>query len=130
MQMSIATADIVNMTAGNSMNTAAATLVLKKVMAANQPLEESERNDQYHYRSHFNLLVIRKNCSLVPRSYQAALKLLKTKRTMEKTARIQCGSGRYFPGSGLRALRDSRSTDLGKRRFIPKVLLVVQRSCV
>lgn len=35
--MSIATADIVNMMAGNSMNTAAATLVLKKVMAANHP---------------------------------------------------------------------------------------------
>lgn len=43
MQMSIATADIVNIMAGNSMNTAAATLVLKKVMAASHPLEEIER---------------------------------------------------------------------------------------
>lgn len=43
MQTSIATADVVNMMAGNSMNTAAATLVLKNVMAANQPLRGRER---------------------------------------------------------------------------------------
>lgn len=48
MQMSIATADIVNIMAGNSMNTAAATLVLKKVMAANHPLEETQGKEEYH----------------------------------------------------------------------------------
>lgn len=38
--MSIATAAIVNMTAGKSMNTAAAMLELKNVTAANHPLGE------------------------------------------------------------------------------------------
>lgn len=51
MQMSIVTADIVNIMAGNSMNTADATLVLKKVIAANHPLQETKK--QYHYCSLF-----------------------------------------------------------------------------
>lgn len=65
MQMSIATADIVNIMAGNSMNTAAATLVLKKVMAANHPLRETQRKEEYHYSSLFlSVLVIRKTVYL------------------------------------------------------------------
>ena len=60
MQMSIATADTVNIMAGNSMNTAAATLVLKKVMAAIHPLGERERKKQYHYSSFLSVLIIRK----------------------------------------------------------------------
>lgn len=68
MQMSIATADIVNIMAGNSMNTAAATLVLKKVTAANQPLEEIERKKQYHYSPLYKCPFYQKNCLLIPRN--------------------------------------------------------------
>lgn len=46
MQTSIASAAIVNIMAGNSMNTAAATLVLKNVMAANHPLQGRERGTE------------------------------------------------------------------------------------
>lgn len=76
MQMSIATADIVNIMAGNSMNTAAATLVLKKVMAANHPLGETQRKEEYHYSSLFYVSLLSEKLFTCTQKLQGIFKAL------------------------------------------------------
>lgn len=66
MQMSIVTADIVNIMAGNSMNTADATLVLKKVIAANHPQAP-------HPEKPIACRTVRRNCA--PKMKKKAIKL-------------------------------------------------------
>lgn len=84
MLTSIATADIVNMMAGKSINTAAATLVLKKVMAANHPLEEAQIKEQYHDNSHFKVPLSPENVVTHTQKLQGSFKALENEKNNEE----------------------------------------------